>query len=81
MWNYNINEAPRGETVERVLTDKNGKSRAVSRHERAVIIAASKCGKVTMSYWIPAEQRWCMFSDKETPLAWQPWPRHPNEAA
>jgi hypothetical protein len=43
------------------------------------VILASKCGKVTHSYWVAKEARWCMFNKGEAPVAWQPWPEHPDK--
>lgn len=77
-WNYDINQAPRGRIVDQTVTDKHGKTKTVGRFERDVIIAASKCGKVTSSYFIPEQNRWCMFAEGELPIAWQPWPEHPH---
>jgi len=74
-WNFDITEAPRGKTV----TRKVGKAQSDAEfHEREYIIAASIDGVVTRSYWIPKEERWCMFSKAKPPVAWQPWPEHPN---
>lgn len=76
-WNFDISEAPRGRMEPRQRTTKDG----VSTWEEYVpdhIIAASVCGKVTRSYWIPKEERWCMFTKDAPPKAWQPWPDHPD---
>jgi hypothetical protein len=76
-WNFNMDEAPRGhvETVKR----KAGKA-DVEREEHipALIIAAGNGGVVTLSRWLPKEGRWNMFTKDTPPMAWQPWPRHPN---
>jgi len=81
MWNYDMSKAPRG-AVE-VRTQKRAKGREIEREVFVPekIIAAARDGKtVTVTYWIPDQQRWCMFSKNETPLCWMPWPRHPGEA-
>lgn len=79
-WNFNIEEAPKGRTVERAVTTEKGKV-PYEAFERENVILASKCGKVTVSYWIPDENRWCMFSKHEAPVAWMHWPAHPGRAA
>lgn len=47
------------------------------------IIVASDCGKVFSSRWLPAKgkdgDRWEGFSKGHDPIAWMPWPTHPNE--
>lgn len=79
-WNFNIEEAPRGSTVERTVTTEKGKVPYES-FEHDHVILASKCGKVTRSYWIPDESRWAMFSKHEAPVAWMLWPSHPGVPA
>ncbi|PDT47307.1 hypothetical protein CO661_14085 [Sinorhizobium fredii] len=79
-WNFDISEAPRGRMITVTEADRNGvlKERQEFRHDH--VILASKCGKVTRSYWIPDENRWCMFSKHEEPKAWQRWPEWPENA-
>jgi hypothetical protein len=50
--------------------------------ERAEIIAASACGVVCVSYFIPDEKRWNMFAAGQQPVAWQRYsgPRHVIDA-
>jgi hypothetical protein len=79
-WNFNIDEAPRGEwrTVKRVI----GKNTVdVEYYDAPLIIAAGNGGVVTTSRWLPKEGRWNMFTREVPPLAWQPWPSHPEAAA
>lgn len=45
------------------------------------IIAAGNKGVVTTSQWQSKEGRWTMFTKDVPPLAWQPWPTHPNAGA
>lgn len=45
-----------------------------------MIIAAGSKGHVTVSKWLPREERWQMFSKDTPPLAWMPWPTHPEAA-
>ena len=77
-WNFDMSTALRGTT--RIVARKIGDNIAeVSTHETQKVILAGKCGVVTSSYWIEAEQRWCMFSANEEPIAWMPWPDSPVE--
>lgn len=82
-WDFDIDAAPRGR--ERVIT---GKVAGVHDFERRVpirdrIFAAGTGGVVTVSYWIPDQERWCMFTKAVPPMAWRPYvkgaplPRHP----
>ena len=76
-WNFNINEAPKGyyEDVQRTV----GKTVVMSVvHVPQLIIAAGNGGVVTVSKWLDKEQRWNMFSKDTPPIAWQPWPDHPE---
>ena len=79
-WDFDMNAAPRGR-MWTVVAIKDGdlKERQEFRHDH--VILASKCGKVMRSYWIPDEQRWCMFSKHEEPVAWMLWPDHPSSQA
>ena len=80
-WNFNMDEAPRGHfrTVKRTI---DGIERNWEEHVPEKIIAAIGDGQsVTTSYWIPKEERWCMFSKKVGPIAWMPWPKHPEAEA
>ncbi|RVQ10031.1 hypothetical protein [Sinorhizobium meliloti] len=79
-WNFDISAAPRGRTITVTETDKDGKLRERQEFRHDHVILASKCGKVSRSYWIPDEQRWCMFSKNEEPKAWQHWPEWPEDA-
>ena len=76
-WNFNMDEAPKGhyETQETVL---KGKTVTREVHIPEKFIAAGKCGVVTISRWLPKQNMWNMFGEKETPIAWQPWPEHPE---
>ena len=77
-WNFNMDEAPRG-TV-RSVTRKSGKNTVtIEEHVPERIIAAIGDGQgVTVSYWIPKDQRWNMFTKSVGPIAWMPWPKHPE---
>lgn len=78
-WNFNMDEAPRGHTEIRQRTVKNGAVAEYEHHVPAQIIAAGNDGVVTISRWLPKEGRWNMFSKDTPPMAWQPWPDHPEK--
>lgn len=42
------------------------------------IIALGSVGTVTLSRWMPKENRWEMFTKDCPPIAWQPWPTAPE---
>lgn len=76
-WDFDMSRAPTGKTVKRSINTKDG-VKEYDACEQEDVILASKCGKVTRSYWIPKEARWCMFAKGEEPVAWQMWPKHPS---
>ena len=76
-WNFDMAAAPRGET--RMVTRTIGKNEVeVAEHVPALIIAAGSNLVVTVSKWLPDQGRWNMFSKDAPPMAWQPWPAHPE---
>ncbi|AVH41856.1 hypothetical protein [Agrobacterium tumefaciens] len=79
-WNYDISAAPRGKMVPTTVKTKDG-LKETETYQREYIIAAGHCGAVTKSYWIPDQERWCMFSKDVPPRAWMPWPENPFAAA
>lgn len=76
MWNHDISAAPRGKMVRTTVKTKDGLKQAEA-YQREYIIAAGRCGAVTKSYWIPDQERWCMFTKDVPPGAWMPWPENP----
>lgn len=73
-WRTDVENAPRGRTAE--LPGPKGSTRRV--HQPDLVIVASADGKtVTVSRWIPDENRWNMLGKNERPVAWQPFPTHP----
>lgn len=81
VWNFDITQAPKGEfvSVTRIVKGKE----VVSRDYRHVkIIAATKCGKVLTTYWLPQDGqdggRWNFHAKGEQPIAWMPYPKHPT---
>ena len=79
-WIFDINAAPKGHSVT-VTREVKGKLVTSERHVSVQIIAAGNGGVVTLSRWLPGEQRWSMFTKATPPLAWQPWPDHPHAEA
>lgn len=91
LWNYDMSEAPIGylEDVTRLVGKKKAKA-TVTVHRTVQILTCSKDGEtVTTSRWVPKppkegeklsleEGRWNMYGTTETPLAWMPWPKNPN---
>lgn len=76
-WRTDIENAPRGRMVEQ--PGPKGSTRSVHRPE-LVILACVDGKTVTVSRWLPEEGRWNMLSKKEQPVAWQPFPTHPEAA-
>ncbi|UFS83178.1 hypothetical protein LPB79_13070 [Rhizobium sp. T136] len=88
-WSFNIDEAPRGKTVQtkRLVTDRNSASgqslRVIEDFVPDYLWLATKCGKVIKSYWIEATKfspaRWAGLGTTEVPVAWQHFvtPEHP----
>lgn len=75
-WNFNIEEAPKGETVEVAVGNKGGVRKV---HKSVRILAAADDGEtVTLSNWLEGQQRWNMFSKDRPPIAWAEWPEHPG---
>lgn len=76
-WNFNMDEAPRGEL--KVITRRIGKNEvAFQQYVGEQIIAAGSEGVVTLSRWLADEGRWNMFTKDVPPIAWQPRPAHPG---
>lgn len=70
-WSTDIAKAPRG-TYRVIPAGPDGKG-ARKVFERAEIIAASPCGVVCVTYFIPDEKRWNMFAAGVQPIAWMPY--------
>ncbi|MER8959334.1 hypothetical protein [Mesorhizobium sp. M0701] len=75
-WNTDIKAAPHGRYV--VRQHRAGIETRVFIPER--VILATKCGRVTVSHYIPDETRWMMLGKNEQPVAWMSWPEHPDSA-
>jgi hypothetical protein len=76
-WNFDISQAPRGHTVDDFVQTPKG-VRKTTRFLPVKVILATKCGKVTVSKYMPDEDRWEMLQKGEQPVAWQLWPLHPD---
>jgi len=83
-WNRDIEAAPKGfeATEERLIA---GRLKKVEVYIYMPVILASKCGRVMKSRWLPADTgahrpigRWEGFQPLEEPVAWMPWPEHPE---
>lgn len=82
-WDFDISAAPKGK--ERIISGKVAGTREYERniHVRERIFAAGNGGVVTVSYWVPEQGRWNMFTKAVPPMAWRPYvegaplPRHP----
>jgi hypothetical protein len=78
IWNFNMDEAPRGRT--NLVTRQIGKNVVVGEEFLPDhIIAAGNDLVVTLSRWLPKEGRWSMFTKDTPPVAWMTWPKHPQE--
>lgn len=80
-WNFNMDDAPRGRTETRTRKGKDGSQTEYEHFVPVKILAAGSGDVVTISRWLPDEQRWNMFSKDVPPIAWQPFPDHPHAGA
>lgn len=76
-WNFDMSAATRGKMtkIKRVIGRQEAE---VEVFAPDLIIAAGRCGVVTVSRWLPKAGRWCMFTKDAPPVAWQPFPEHPG---
>ena len=72
-WDFNLDAAPRG-TMKSVEGPKGPRE----VHVPEALFLATSCGQVVLSRWLPKEGRWNMLAAGEQPVAWQPFPTHPN---
>lgn len=77
-WRFDVENAPRGREVK--LPGPKGSMRTVHQSE-AVILASADGKTVTVSRWIPDENRWNMLGKNERPVAWMRFPTHPSQAS
>lgn len=69
-WSHDMAKAPRGSYDVRAAVKGKGH---VKTFQREPIIAASACGVVTVSYYIPEQRRFSMFTADAGPVAWMPY--------
>ncbi len=62
-----IETAPKG-TTKTVPVGNKGGERVI--HVPAYVLVPTSAGDITMSYWIPDQQRWNMFAAKHPPTHW-----------
>lgn len=75
IWRTDFENAPRGRMVEQ--PGPKGSTRQV--HKPDLVILACADGKtVTVSRWMPDQERWNMLGKNEQPRAWLPFPVHPD---
>lgn len=83
-WNFNIDEAPRGNTITEIVVVKGETTTRKRFVPDRVLVASPDCGAVIFSNWIPLAEngkdgnRWNNLGSKQIPLAWQHIPPHPN---
>lgn len=79
-WNYNMDEAPKGthrEVSAGLAKDGSPKVRKV--YQRVNLLAADGSSDlVTITCWLPDQNRWNMFTKEHPPIAWAEWPTHPG---
>lgn len=78
-WNFNMDTAPKG-TYREVFkgNDKLGQPIYRKVYESVRLLAADGSSDlVTITNWIPDQERWNMFTKDKPPIAWAPWPEHP----
>jgi hypothetical protein len=76
-WNTDMTAAPRGETKQVRLPEKQGGGYRDVTVKVPILISSG--GEVYQTYWSEKRGQWMGLSDKETADAWQPWPQ-PYEA-
>ncbi len=82
-WNYDMNAVPRGRHETRVRTIKNEKQEYDVFIPERVLLAHPRDGQVYATYWIEPTKftpkgRWAGWRESDEPLAWQPYPEHPE---
>lgn len=76
-WNFNMEEAPKG-GIQTVTRKTRKGDISLVEFVSDPVLTASQCGKVIVSYWIPEAKRWNRYTKDVPPIAWQPFPTHPN---
>lgn len=75
-WNFDMIAAPRSDYV----TEKRQIGKAIKDVKTLAkkYVIATDGEIVTRSYYIPDDDRWCMFATGQELVAWQPWPEPPK---
>ncbi len=76
-WNFNINEAPEGEEVKKIIQNPKGERTHIN-FMPAKVWTASKCGKCFIS-WKLENGRWNGYAEGEYPIAFFILPSHPGD--
>ena len=79
-WNFDMTAAPKGGIKKTTHKGPNGQDVERETYEAPQIIAAGRCGVVTLSRWNPKREAWSMFSADVPPIAWMEWPAAPVAA-
>jgi len=81
-WNYNLEEAPKSYYTEVKTGRFNKEGEPITKPgfivERIFAVIPDS-STVTISYWLPRENRWCMFTKEHGPLCWKAWPTFSKE--
>ena len=82
-WNFDIDAAPRGTTVRKVITNSKGIDVARDTFLPDKVIVAASGRMVMVSYWMPPQEdrpngRWHGLAAAEKPIAWMPFPEFPE---
>ena len=82
-WNFDIDAAPRGTTVRKVITNSKGIDIARDTFSPDKVIVAASGRMVMVSYWMPPQEdrpngRWHGLAAAEKPIAWMPFPEFPE---
>ena len=78
-WNYNMGEAPKS-YIEGKVHLREGKPVSIpTLVPKKIIAAVDGEALVTLTYWLPNEDRWCMFAHGQVPMCWMPWPEYPYQ--
>ena len=90
-WNYDLSAAPGPTIVHRAIIDKNGHEKKYTESMMTwVLVAVGDAErKVMASHYIPAQPlknafgkswpaRWAGLATGQVPLAWMPYPDHPQ---
>ena len=82
-WNFDIDAAPRGTTVRKVITNSKGIDVARDTFLPDKVIVAASGRMVMVSYWMPPQEdrpngRWHGLAAAEQPIAWMLFPEFPE---